>query len=99
STLTFFDRRLVRGGDRALFDRLEQLGHRAAAVFDKPDAGPWELRNKTSVHTFSSVMCWAACDRLAKIAAILGLEQRTRYWHAKAAEIHDAIAAATWNPR
>ena len=29
---------------------------------------PWELRTKAAVHTFPSVMCWAACDRLIKIA-------------------------------
>ena len=97
STQTFFDRRLVRSGDRALFERLELLGHRAAAVFDKPDAGPWELRTKSSVHTFSSVMCWSACDRLAKIAAALGLAQRAQQWQAKAARIRSAILDMSWN--
>ncbi|MCK7502391.1 MAG: hypothetical protein MZW92_80400 [Comamonadaceae bacterium] len=32
------------------------------------------------MHTFSSVMCWAACDRLARIAARLGLQARADYW-------------------
>ena len=35
------------------------------ACFDQPDAGPWELQRSAAVHTFSGVMCWAACDRLA----------------------------------
>ena len=43
---------------------------RALATFDQPDAGPWELRNSRSVHTFSAVMCWAALDRLARIADV-----------------------------
>ena len=72
STHVFFDRRMLREGDEALFHRLEPLGEIARSVFDKPDAGPWELRNNEVVHTFSSVMCWAACDRLSKIAAQLG---------------------------
>ena len=40
-----------------------------------PDAGLWELRGSAHVHTFSSVMCWVACDRLAKIARRLGLAE------------------------
>ena len=72
---------LVRGGDEALFHRLEALGERAVQVHDQPDAGLWELRGSARVHTFSSVMCWAACDRLAKIAERLGLAQRRDYWH------------------
>ncbi|MEP6745301.1 MAG: glycoside hydrolase family 15 protein, partial [Gemmatimonadota bacterium] len=68
----FFDRRLDRQGDDALFRHLEILGDRASELFDQPDAGPWELRSKARVHTFSSVMCWAACDRLARIATHLG---------------------------
>ena len=41
-----------------------------------PTPGLWELRGSLRVHTFSSVMCWAACDRLARIAARLGLADR-----------------------
>ena len=64
SVHAFLDKRLIRTGNRALFAHLEKLGHRAIEVFDQPDAGPWELRTKAAVHTFPSVMCWAACDRL-----------------------------------
>ena len=45
-------------------------------MHDQPDAGLWEFRGRASVHTYSSVMCWAACDRLAKIAARFGLAER-----------------------
>jgi hypothetical protein len=69
ATHIFFDQRLTRRGDETLFHQLEALGERAAKNFDQPDAGLWELRNSAHVHTFSSVMCWAACDRLARIAA------------------------------
>ena len=80
ATHVFFDRRLIRHGDDVLFHRLEALGERAAALFDQPDAGIWELRGAARVHTFSSVMCWAGCDRLARIAAHLGLGGRADYW-------------------
>ena len=59
---------MIRPGNQELFEHLETLGRRAIEVFDQPDAGPWELRTKAAVHTFPSVMCWAACDRLDKIA-------------------------------
>ena len=68
STQAFYDQRLEHPGDHALFERLEELGERAATLYDKPDSGLWEYRGRTRVHTFSSVMCWAGCDRLARIA-------------------------------
>ncbi len=95
----FFDRRLVQRGDATLFGRLEGLGESAAQLYDKPDAGLWELRGKQRVHTFSSVMCWAACDRLARVAAHLGLSERATYWQGQAARIHEVVCARSWNPK
>ncbi|MGE5744707.1 MAG: glycoside hydrolase family 15 protein, partial [Gemmatimonadota bacterium] len=99
ATHVFFDQRLQHHGDAVLFARLETLGERAAHLFDQPDAGIWELRNTERVHTFSSVMCWAACDRLARIAAHLGLEERARYWAAHAARIHEAVCRRSWDSK
>ena len=48
---------------------LEPLGEQSLAVFGQPDAGIWEYRGRTAVHTFSAAVCWAAADRLARIAA------------------------------
>ncbi|MBK9239646.1 MAG: glycoside hydrolase family 15 protein [Acidobacteria bacterium] len=97
ATHVFFDRRLVHGGDATLFRRLELLGERAAAVFDQPDAGLWELRDRSEVHTFSSLMCWAGCDRLARIATRLGLDDRAVFWRGEAARIHQFICDHAWN--
>jgi GH15 family glucan-1,4-alpha-glucosidase len=99
STHAFFDRRLIRSGQVALFEHLEKLGRRAASVFDQPDAGPWELRTKAAVHTFASVMCWAACDRLAKIAGVLGRADREAHWRQTADRIHAVISERAWNER
>ncbi len=98
ATRVFFDHRLVRRGDAVLFHRLEALGEQAAKLYDQPDAGIWELRGKPRVHTFSSVMCWAGCDRLARIAAHLGLADRAAYWRAQADRIHEFVCARCWNP-
>jgi len=98
-THVFFDRRLTHRGDVALFHRLEPLGETAARVHDQPDAGLWELRRTKRVHTFSGIMCWAACDRLSRIAASLGLGDRTAYWRAQAEKIRANICARAWNDR
>jgi GH15 family glucan-1,4-alpha-glucosidase len=86
-------------GDASLFGRLEPLGELAAKNFDQPDAGLWELRGSARVHTYSAVMCWAACDRLAQIAAHLGLAARTAYWRSHADRIHSIIGERAWSPQ
>ena len=97
ATHVFFDERLEKHGDVGLFQRLEALGRRAIEVHDQPDAGLWELRGATRVHTFSTVMCWAACDRLARIAARLGLTGRTAKWRSEAARVAQFINERCWN--
>jgi GH15 family glucan-1,4-alpha-glucosidase len=99
ATHIFFDRRLTRCGDEALFRRLEPLGELAVRNHDQPDAGLWELRGSARVHTYSAVMCWAACDRLARIAQHLGLSERATYWQEHAADIHKTISQRAWNAR
>ena len=93
----FFDTRLSRRGDETLFQRLEVLGQRAAQSWNEPDAGLWELRQRQEVHTYSSVMCWAACDRLAKIAQRIGLDARAETWSRTAADIRKEILEKAWN--
>jgi GH15 family glucan-1,4-alpha-glucosidase len=93
----FFDQRLTRRGDEASFRRLEPLGEQAIRCHDQPDAGLWELRGSARVHTFSAVMCWVACDRLARIASRLGLAERASYWLAQSQQIHETISRRAWN--
>jgi GH15 family glucan-1,4-alpha-glucosidase len=97
SAQLFFDQRLRNPGDVAMFERLEPLGEQAWALHDQPDAGLWEFRGRAHVHTYSAVMCWAACDRLARIAARLGLEDRVGYWRMRADTIRERILAEAWN--
>ncbi|MEJ2760352.1 MAG: glycoside hydrolase family 15 protein [Gammaproteobacteria bacterium] len=93
----FFDERLARPGDEALFNILEGLGRRATEVYDQPDAGVWEFRQGKRIHTYSSVMCWVACDRLAKIAAHLNLDRRQKYWRGQADKMRKHIMEKAWN--
>ena len=96
ATHAFFDNRLLRPGNEGLFAQLETLGEHSARVWAQPDAGLWELRGATRVHTSSSIMCWAACDRLAKIAARLRLPKRARYWRDHAEAIHRGVCEHAW---
>lgn len=98
ATQSFFDKRLLRPSGRTDFERYESIGERAFAVYDTPDAGMWELRSRSRVHTSSALMCWAACDRLARIAGHLGLDDRARLWQSRAAQVRAAIDAHAWNP-
>ena len=99
ATQMFFDQRLAQPGNVRIFERLESIGEQAVQVFDKPDAGLWEFRTIAKVHTFSAVMCWVACDRLAKISLRLGLEARTTYWRDHADRIHGVICERAWNSK
>jgi GH15 family glucan-1,4-alpha-glucosidase len=99
ATHIFFDQRLTRRGDDALFRRLEPLGEQAIRCYDQPDAGLWELRGSARVHTFSAVMCWAACNRLSLMAGRLGLAERAAYWLEQSKNIHETVSQRAWNER
>ncbi|MBS0378628.1 MAG: glycoside hydrolase family 15 protein [Proteobacteria bacterium] len=99
STQAFFDARLEHPGDVEQFKRLESLGERAVPLFDAPDAGIWEFRGTERRHTLSAAMCWAACDRLARIAQRLKLPARSDYWRERADLMRDRILEAAWRPQ
>lgn len=96
---TFFDKRLTKTAGLADFHRLEVAGEQAFRLHNQPDAGMWELRSRAHVHTSSSLMCWAACDRLAKIAEHLGEAARATYWSERAATIRKVILDQGWSEK
>ena len=95
---SFYDTRLLRPGTIDDFYALEKVGERAFAMHDQVDAGLWEFRTIARVHTYSSVMCWAACDRLAKAADHLGLAERAAFWAERARIIHERVERETFIP-
>ncbi len=94
----FFDHRLLRVAGMDDFKALESIGERAWDKYDKPDAGLWELRTKSHVHTYSAAMCWAACDRLANAAWALKLTDRENFWRDRADIMRARIEEASWRP-
>jgi len=93
----FFDERLDVTGDAVLFRRLESLGARAIRMFAEPDAGPWEFRGSDRPHTFSAVLCWAACDRLSRIAGALGQVERGTKWRHLASLLRTDLLDRAWS--
>jgi len=93
----FFDRRLFRRADRRDFAALELIGEQAWRLHDQPDAGMWELRTRARVHTSSALMCWAACDRLAKIAGAVDAGERVPLWRERADTIKARILERAWS--
>jgi len=52
------------------------------------------------VHTFTSVLCWAAADRLQRISEhYLQSPERTVYWQRRATELREVIDLWAWSPR
>lgn len=92
----FFDERLFRMAGVEDFEALERVGERAWELYDKPDAGLWELRTRQSVHTYSAAMCWAACDRLGNAAERLQLNERAAFWNDRARAMRERIEKAAW---
>ena len=67
-TPLFLDARFREQVTPPVLDLVTELTRRAVAVAGTPDAGIWELRTEWRPQTFSSLMCWAAADRMTRIA-------------------------------
>jgi len=67
-TPLFLDARFRDNVTPPLLDLVTRLARKAVAVAGQPDAGIWEFRAKWRPQTFSSLMCWAAADRMTRIA-------------------------------
>jgi len=94
ATQMFWDQRLSRPGDLALYRQLAETGRHAERAAFEPDAGLWEYRGRAAAHTHSAAMCWAALDRLGAIAGSLGLAAEAQDWERRAAGLRERILEA-----
>jgi len=94
----FFDDRFSAERTPASLALLERLARKAIALAGTPDAGIWEYRTDAKPQTFSSLMSWAAADRMAALTARHSPTQ-TAEWHQAAETIRDQIVARAWNPQ
>ncbi len=63
----------------------------AIAKWREPDRGIWEVRGEPKHFTSSKLMCWVACDRGARLAALHDELDLAARWHDAAEEIHADI--------
>ncbi len=63
----FLDERFGNERTPATLELLKGLARKAVSVVGQPDASIWELRTEWTPQTFSSLMCWAAADRVGRI--------------------------------
>src|SRR5262249_10093360 len=92
----FLDDRFRDDRSRHTLELLESLAQNAIAVAGTPDAGIWEYRTEWQPQTFSSLMCWAAVDRVVHVARRLHRESTGELEQA-AARIHHQIVERAWN--
>jgi GH15 family glucan-1,4-alpha-glucosidase len=95
-TPIFLDERMSAERSPAAFRLIERLARKAVSVAGVPDAGIWEFRTEWKPQTFSSLMCWAAADRMARISERHepGLAAE---FHTAAGRIHSEVLANSWN--
>jgi GH15 family glucan-1,4-alpha-glucosidase len=67
-TPLFLDQRFRDQRSPRILELMKQLARKAISVAGKPDAGIWEYRSGWRPQTFSTLMCWAGADRMARIA-------------------------------
>src|SRR5688572_30204132 len=96
-TPVFLDDRFRQEQTRPALELVERLARKAISVAGTPDAGIWEYRTEWKPQTFSSVMCWAAADRMGKIAE-RHLPGKVAEFTGAAAKIKEEILGRAYNP-
>jgi alpha,alpha-trehalase len=81
----------------AMWARLRPLVDEAAACWDTPDHGIWEIRAGDRLFTYSVAMCQVALERGARLARIHGLPGEVDAWEALAGRIRRTILADAWD--
>ena len=94
----FLDERMSAERSPAAFKLIEGLARKAISLAGVPDAGIWEYRTEWKPQTFSSLMCWAAADRMALIHAAHPPD-RTGEFLVASERIRAEIMSQAWNPK
>jgi GH15 family glucan-1,4-alpha-glucosidase len=95
-TPIFIDERMSAERSTAALKLIEGLAQKAISLTGVPDAGIWEYRTEWKPQTFSSLMCWAAADRMACIAD-RHAPSRAAVFHTAADHIRAEVISNSWN--
>jgi GH15 family glucan-1,4-alpha-glucosidase len=90
-TPVFQDQRFRAEQTRGVFDLLVRLARKGIEAAGTPDAGIWEYRTEWQPQTFSSLMGWAAADRMRAVCARHAPELEGEF-SAAAERIHSEVA-------
>jgi GH15 family glucan-1,4-alpha-glucosidase len=96
-TPIFLDERFSDDRTPATLGLIERLARKAVSVAGAPDAGIWELRREWRPQTFSSLMSWAAAERMARVAALHAPGLRAEF-DAAAQRLHAEVLERSWSP-
>ncbi len=96
-TPLFLDARFRSQVTGPVLDLITRLARRAINVAGQPDAGIWEYRSEWRPQTFSTVMCWAAADRMARVASVHRPADAMEFSNA-AGEIREQILSQAVHP-
>jgi GH15 family glucan-1,4-alpha-glucosidase len=92
----FLDERFSAERSPPTLKLLENLARKAVSVAGMPDASIWEYRTEWVPQTFSSLMCWAAADRMAAVSGRFAPNVQPEFAQA-AARIKEEILNKAWN--
>jgi GH15 family glucan-1,4-alpha-glucosidase len=73
-------------------DLVQDLVDQIEARLDEPDAGLWEFRERTRLHSFSVLMHWAGARRAVEVAEALGHDELA----AQAGRVEERAAELLW---
>jgi GH15 family glucan-1,4-alpha-glucosidase len=76
---------------------LADAADRAAARWQSPDHGIWEVRGEPRHFLHSKLMCWVAVDRAIRLADALDARDRVRDWEQVREEIAATIRGQGWS--
>ncbi len=83
--------------DDRLWQALSRFTQTAAAEWDRPDHGIWEVRTPGRPFTYSAALCWVALDRAVRIAEQRGLEAPLASWRAHAERVRSHVLDRAWS--
>jgi alpha,alpha-trehalase len=83
--------------DEATRGFLVAVADAAAAKWNEPDQGIWEIRGGPQHFLYSKLMCWVALDRAIALADRLQADDRVDSWAKTRDEISDAILQRGWS--
>lgn len=71
----------------------------ASSNWRRKDRGVWEVRGEPQHFVYSKIMCWAAMDRAADLAASKGKTILAAGWRRTANNIHEEVMERGWSER